>query len=172
MLDFPKLNKSLCFLLVRSVNCSEFIQGEMMTSLGPFLFKTGKNEILTFIPSYTWPWQILYTLYCKCVLVCSLCGLPGGSAGKESACNEGDLGSIAGLGRSPGEGKGYRQATNSSILAWRFHGVYSFPGIDHGVAKSWTQLSNFHWPTGCSLCICDPLPALCHTAVCSAAHSA
>ena len=32
---------------------------------------------------------------------------PGGSAGKESACNEGDLGSIPGLGRSPGDGKGY-----------------------------------------------------------------
>ena len=32
---------------------------------------------------------------------------PGGSAGKESARNAGDLGSIPGLGRSPGEGKGY-----------------------------------------------------------------
>ena len=30
-----------------------------------------------------------------------------GSAGKESACNAGDLGLILGLGRSPGEGKGY-----------------------------------------------------------------
>ena len=34
-------------------------------------------------------------------------GFPGGSSGKESACNAGDLGSIPGLGRSPGEGKGY-----------------------------------------------------------------
>ena len=32
---------------------------------------------------------------------------PGGSAGKESACNAGDLGSIPGLGRSPGEGNHY-----------------------------------------------------------------
>ena len=32
-------------------------------------------------------------------------GFPCGLAGKESACNEGDLGSIPGLGRSPGEGK-------------------------------------------------------------------
>ena len=31
----------------------------------------------------------------------------GGSAGKESTCNVGDLGSIPGLGRSPREGKGY-----------------------------------------------------------------
>ena len=37
----------------------------------------------------------------------STLGLPLCSAGKESACNVGDLGSIPGLGRSPGEGKGY-----------------------------------------------------------------
>ena len=42
---------------------------------------------------------------------------PCGSAGKESACNAGDLGSIPGLGRSSEEGKG--KATHSSILAWR-----------------------------------------------------
>ena len=34
-------------------------------------------------------------------------GFPGGSDGKESTCNEGDLGSIPGLGRSPGEGNDY-----------------------------------------------------------------
>ena len=34
-------------------------------------------------------------------------GFPGGSAGKESTCNVEDLGSIPGLGRSPGEGNGY-----------------------------------------------------------------
>ena len=32
---------------------------------------------------------------------------PGGSDGKESACDAGDLGSISGSGRSPGEGNGY-----------------------------------------------------------------
>ena len=37
----------------------------------------------------------------------SILGLLSGSAGKESACNMGDLGLIPGLGRSPGEGKGY-----------------------------------------------------------------
>jgi len=39
---------------------------------------------------------------------------PCGSAGEESACNAGDLGSVPGLRRSPGEGKGYH---HSSILA-------------------------------------------------------
>ena len=34
-------------------------------------------------------------------------GFPGSSAGKESACNTGDPGSIPGLGRSPGEGNSY-----------------------------------------------------------------
>ena len=34
-------------------------------------------------------------------------GFPHSSVGKESTCNAGDLGSIPGLGRSPGEGKGY-----------------------------------------------------------------
>jgi len=34
-------------------------------------------------------------------------GFPGGSVGKELACNVGALGSIPGLGRSPGEGNGY-----------------------------------------------------------------
>ena len=36
-----------------------------------------------------------------------LLGFPGGSDHKESPCNVGDLGSIPGLGRSPGEGNGY-----------------------------------------------------------------
>ena len=39
-------------------------------------------------------------------LHCYITGFPGGSDGKESACNAGDLGSIPGSGRSPGEGNG------------------------------------------------------------------
>ena len=42
-------------------------------------------------------------------------GFPCGSAGKEFACNAGDMGLIPGLGRSLEKGK----ATHSSILAWR-----------------------------------------------------
>ena len=37
---------------------------------------------------------------------CLKLGFPGGSVGKESACNVGDLGSVPGLGRSPGGGHG------------------------------------------------------------------
>ena len=64
-------------------------------------------------------------------------GFPCGSAGKESARNVGDLGSIPGLGRSPVEGKGsplqYSGLENSTDC------------VVHGVAKSWTRLSHFHF---------------------------
>ena len=59
-------------------------------------------------------------------------GFPFGSAGKESACNAGDLGSIPGLGGSPGEGKGY-------LL--QYSGLEnSMDCIVHGVTKSRTRL--------------------------------
>ena len=41
-------------------------------------------------------WEVAINIY-------TLLGFPGGSAGKESACNAGDLGLIPGLGRSPGK---------------------------------------------------------------------
>ena len=63
-------------------------------------------------------------------------GFPGGFDGKESACNEGDLGLIPGLGRSPGEGKGY-PLQHSGL-------ENSMDCIVHGVANHWTQLSHFH----------------------------
>ena len=44
-------------------------------------------------------------------------GFPGGSGVKASACNAGDLGSIPGLGRSPGERNG--TPLQASMLAWR-----------------------------------------------------
>ena len=64
-------------------------------------------------------------------------GFPGGSVCKESACNVGDLGSIAGLGRSPGEGNWL--PTPCSGLE------NSMDWIVHGVAKSQIGLSNFHF---------------------------
>ena len=66
-------------------------------------------------------------------------GFPCGSAGKESACNVGDLGSIPGLGRSTGEGKGY--LLQYSSLENSMHCIV------HGVTKSRTRLSNFHFHT-------------------------
>ena len=64
-------------------------------------------------------------------------GFPCGSAGGESACNVGDLGSISGLGRSPGVGKGY---------PLQYSGLEnSKECVVHGVAKSRTQMSDFHF---------------------------
>ena len=62
-------------------------------------------------------------------------GFPGGSAGKESACNVGDLGLVPGLGRSPGEGNSY---------------PLQYSGLENSIqpmwfTKSWTWLSNFHF---------------------------
>ena len=64
-------------------------------------------------------------------------GFPGGSDGKEATCNAGDLASIPGSGRSPGEGKGYQL---------QYSGLEnSMDCIAHGVAKSQTGLSDFHF---------------------------
>ena len=103
-------------------------------------------------------------------------GFPGSSAGKESACNAGDPGSIPGWESSPGEGPGYplqhswaslvaqlvkkaltEWETPVRFLAWedspetgmatplQYSGLENFVDFTvHGVAKSRTQLSNFH----------------------------
>ena len=64
-------------------------------------------------------------------------GFPGGSVGKESTCNAGDLGSIPGLGRSPGKGKGH---------PLQYFGLEnSMDCIVHGVTKNQTWLSDFHF---------------------------
>ena len=70
-------------------------------------------------------------------------GFPCGSASKESAHHVGDLGSVPGLGRSPGKGKGY---------------PLQYPGLEnsmdcivHGVGKSRTWLSDFHFHTSLEL---------------------
>ena len=62
-------------------------------------------------------------------------GFPGGSAGKESAFNAGDLGSIPGLGRFPGERNGY---------PLQYSGLKNSMNCIVRVAKSWTRLSDFH----------------------------
>ena len=67
-------------------------------------------------------------------------GFLGSSDGKASACNAGDPGSIPRLGRSPGEGNG--NPLQYSCLENSMDGGAWWATV-HGVAKSWTQLSNF-----------------------------
>ena len=64
---------------------------------------------------------------------------PGGSEVKASACNVGDLGSIPGLGRSPGEGQG--NPLQYACLENPMDGGAWWATV-HGVAKSQTQLSD------------------------------
>ena len=64
---------------------------------------------------------------------------PGGSNGKASAYNAGDPGSIPGSGRSPGEGNG--NPLQYSCLENPMDGGDWWATV-HGVAKSWTRLSN------------------------------
>ena len=85
------------------------------------LFNTLFRFVIAFLPVFT---QVFLGFRC-------------GSAGKESACNVGNLGSIPGLGRSPGEGKGY--PLQYSCLK------SSLDCIVHGVTKSQTPLSDFHF---------------------------
>ena len=77
-------------------------------------------------------------MLCKCQLLLKL-GFPGGSDGKETACNAGDLGLIIGLGRFPGEGNGY--SLQYSCLENPMDREAWWATI-HGVAKSQTQLSD------------------------------
>ena len=65
----------------------------------------------------------------------STLGFPHGSASKQSACNAGDLGLIPGLGRSPGEEKGYPLPYSGLKKSMDY--------IVHEMAKSQTQLSTF-----------------------------
>ena len=78
----------------------------------------------------------MITVYAVCICYSGVAshsivlGFPGCSAGKESTCNAGDLGSIPGLGRSPEEGKGYPLQCSGL--------ENSMDCIVHGVTKSQT----------------------------------
>ena len=63
------------------------------------------------------------------------CSFPGGSDGKESACNAGDPASIPGWGRSPGEGNG--NPLQSSCLENPMDRGAGWATV-HGVTESWT----------------------------------
>ena len=81
--------------------------------------------------------MLIWATYTILNFLVATLGFPDNSVGKESTCNAGDLGSIPGLGRSPGEGKGY---------PLQYSGLEnSMDCIVHGVSKSRTWLSNFHF---------------------------
>ena len=71
--------------------------------------------------------------------MCVFKKLYGGAEVKASACNVGDLGSIPGSGRSPGEG----WQPTPVFLPGEPHGQRSLVGYSPQVIKSWTRLSDF-----------------------------
>ena len=92
-------------------------------------------------------------------------GFPSGTDSKESTCNAGDLGSIPGLGRSPGGG----MATHSSTLAWRIpmdRGAWR--ATVHGVTEIWAErLSTYRIRSEVKLTQscptpCDPMHYIVH----------
>ena len=110
--DTTEANEHVCTITLNvRHNFSLMIKDLGIVSMGNYIFVS--------LPLFN-----VYLTYC-------------GSAGKESACNGGDLGLIPGLGRSPGEGKGY---------PLQYSGLEnSMDSIVHGVTKSQTQLKNFHF---------------------------
>ena len=85
----------------------------------------------------------------------SILGLPCGSAGKESTCSTGDLDSIPGLGRYPGEGKGYplqyfglpcgsagKESTCSAGDLDSIPGLGRYPGEGKGYPLQFSGLEN------------------------------
>ena len=70
----------------------------------------------------------------------TIVGFPCSSVSKESACSAGDMGSIPGLGRSPGEGNG-NPLQYSSLENLMDRGAWW--AAVHGVAKSRARLSDF-----------------------------
>ena len=87
----------------------------------------------------------VYMCVCVCVCVCvytatETLAIPCGSEGKASACNAGDLGSIPGWRRSPGEGNG--NPLQYSCLENPMDGE-AWWATAYGVAKSRTRLSDF-----------------------------
>ena len=82
-------------------------------------------------------WDALLNQRPQKIILFNMDGFAGASAGEESACNAGDLSSIPGLGKSPGEGR-------DCLL--QYSGLEnSMDYIVHGVSKSWAWLRNFRF---------------------------
>ena len=110
-----------------------FLQG-----LVPFWFLGGLRKSLS--------WQQNFTSLARISLItgrisysCLLC-FPGGSDGKESACNVGNLGLILRFGRSPGEKV---MVIRSSVIVWEIPWTKESEGTTvHGIGKSQTWLND------------------------------
>ena len=88
---------------------------------------------------YVWNDPHLFYFYIGVYTYIGIYTFPGGSDGKESACNAGDPGLIPGLGRTPGEGTG-NPLQYSCLENSMDRGVWW--ATVHGVTESQTRLSD------------------------------
>ena len=128
----------------------------------PYLYLLGKWRLKDFCsreflrPSL--PYSFCFVLF---LAMCFLQkGFPCGSAGEESTCNVGNLGSIPGLGRSPGEGNGYplqysglKNSINCIVHGWQRVGhnwvTFTFTSFKSTRLLIWVFPVNFindQWP--------------------------
>ena len=124
---------------------------EKQTSILFHLFSNCGSRLNIWEYLTRYPWELRFTSYLcvnsnwnyhqKMVFLLPVWGFPCGSAGKESICNVGDLGSIPGLGWIPEERKGY-PLQYSGLENSMDYAVY-------GVTKSRTWLSGFHFHFTC-----------------------
>ena len=132
LISFPNLRSILLSDIPLKCNCNYYNQLLFLNfSVNSYDWQTKLSQkgIKSFI------YLILYKIYLTPSL--NTRGFPCGSAGKESTCNARDLGLISGLGRSPGEGKGY---------PLQYSGLEnSMDYTVHGVAKSQIWLSDFYF---------------------------
>ena len=82
---------------------------------------------------------MIWQLYCFSSCVLWTIGFPGNSDSKESACDAGDLGSVPGVGSSPGEGNGNPL---QDFCLENSMGRGAWQATVHGVAQSQTQLND------------------------------
>ena len=129
-----------CLILHTKINSKWIVN----LNIRPVNCKTPKIKYREWSPLY-WFWQ------CFAGFDFESKGFPGGSAGKESACKEGNLGLIPGLGRSPGEQNSY----HSSVLAWRIPWMEEPGGLQsmrwQRVGHNWATFT-FHVIKGLGLC--------------------
>ena len=111
----------------------------------PLTFDNSLEELTELGKAQGWDelkdWHVYTAMYKIYPLLCIKWGLPVSSAGKESACDAGDPGSIPGSGRCPGEGNS-NPLQYSSLENPMNRGAWQ--ATVHGVAQSRTRLSEKH----------------------------
>ena len=131
-----KLHQQVILVVTEEMTTSPTVSAAPLDTWLPLWKPSRKGHVL-----HHWFWKFQSTFDCgfsgqelkHLWIHCEIWkGFPCGSAGKESTCNAGDLSLIPGLGRSPGEGKGYplQYSGLENSNSWRIKqaNLYRMPG--------------------------------------------